>query len=100
MIRTLKVSISLAQQLEPFIKDSKANSQGSITQTLSKGDWIYLFSDGAMVRGSRNASAGGVICDQFGNWLLGYYHFLGKYSPFEAELWRILDDLLILLDKG
>ncbi|KAH1107514.1 hypothetical protein J1N35_011282 [Gossypium stocksii] len=63
-------------------------------------NWVLLFSDGAIAKDSRNASAGGVVRDRNGNWILGYNHFLGRCSPLEAELWSIHDGLLILLSKG
>ncbi|KAK5795464.1 hypothetical protein PVK06_036732 [Gossypium arboreum] len=47
-----------------------------------------------------NASAGGILWDQLGNWILGFNRYLGKCSPFEAELWDILDRLLVMLNKG
>lgn len=53
-----------------------------------------------MARASGNASARGVICGQFGNWIISSSHCLGKCSSFEAKLWGILDELFILLDKG
>ncbi|MBA0811243.1 hypothetical protein Gohar_003165, partial [Gossypium harknessii] len=37
---------------------------------------------------------------QGGNWILGFNLYLGKCLSFEAELWSILDRLLILLSKG
>ncbi|MBA0783138.1 hypothetical protein Gotri_000906 [Gossypium trilobum] len=47
-----------------------------------------------------NAFARGVVRDQAEKWILGYKHYLGSCTPFEAELWGILDGLLILLNKG
>ncbi|MFQ6666409.1 hypothetical protein Gotur_032765 [Gossypium turneri] len=49
---------------------------------------------------NKNAFAGGVVRDQAEKWILGYNHYLGSCTPFEAELWGILDGLLILLNKG
>ncbi|KAG8473137.1 hypothetical protein CXB51_035140 [Gossypium anomalum] len=42
----------------------------------------------------------GVVRDQEGNWILGYTHYLGRFSPLETELWGILDGILISLSKG
>ncbi|MBA0584343.1 hypothetical protein Gorai_015160 [Gossypium raimondii] len=39
-----------------------------------------------MAKDSRNASAGGVVCDPVGNWVLGFNHYLGRYTLFEAKL--------------
>ncbi|KAH1047396.1 hypothetical protein J1N35_038180 [Gossypium stocksii] len=45
-------------------------------------------------------TSGGVARDQDGNWIVGFSRFLGICSPFEAEIWSILDGILILLSKG
>ncbi|MBA0619102.1 hypothetical protein Godav_028340, partial [Gossypium davidsonii] len=42
----------------------------------------------------------GVIRDGKGKWILGYNRFLGKYSVAVAELWGILDGLLLLQKQG
>ncbi|KAA3458339.1 reverse transcriptase [Gossypium australe] len=56
--------------------------------------------DGAVARITGDASAGGVVQDQDGKWISGYTHYLGKCSPLEAELWGILDGVLILKNNG
>ncbi|KAH1131744.1 hypothetical protein J1N35_003122 [Gossypium stocksii] len=58
------------------------------------------FFNGALARDSGFAATGGVVRDQDGNWIVGYNRFLGLCSPFEAEIWSILDGILILLNKG
>ncbi|KAK5772033.1 hypothetical protein PVK06_048294 [Gossypium arboreum] len=63
-------------------------------------DWVFLSTDGAVTRSSRNASAGGEVRDRDRHWILGFTYFLGRCSPFEVELWGILDGILILLTKG
>nr|KJB82714.1 hypothetical protein B456_013G210500 [Gossypium raimondii] len=35
-----------------------------------------------------------------GNWIVGYNRFLGKCSVFVAELWGILDGLLLIQKQG
>ncbi|KAK5824444.1 hypothetical protein PVK06_019218 [Gossypium arboreum] len=62
--------------------------------------WVFLSTDGVVARDSGYAATGGVVRDQDGNWILGYNRFLGLCSPFEAEVWNILDGILILLNKG
>ncbi|MFQ6628269.1 hypothetical protein Gotur_007013, partial [Gossypium turneri] len=37
-----------------------------------------------------------LIRDEIGKWILGYNRFLGKSSVFIAQLWGILDGLLLL----
>ncbi|MBA0727141.1 hypothetical protein Golax_000158, partial [Gossypium laxum] len=49
---------------------------------------------------SEIASAGGVLCDRNGNWILGYNCYLGQCSVFDVELWGILDGLALLQGCG
>ncbi|MBA0753391.1 hypothetical protein Gogos_022207 [Gossypium gossypioides] len=53
-----------------------------------------------MAKVTWSASVGGVLRDQDGNWILGFNCYLGNCTPFDEELWGILDGLLILLNKG
>ncbi|MBA0643811.1 hypothetical protein Goklo_028068, partial [Gossypium klotzschianum] len=39
---------------------------------------------------------GGVLRDHNGKWLIGFNHRLGNCSVFEAELWGILDDVMLV----
>ncbi|KAK5812257.1 hypothetical protein PVK06_027680 [Gossypium arboreum] len=61
---------------------------------------VPLWRSKSVTRSSENASAGRVVRDRDGHWILGFTHYLGRCSPFEAELWGILDGILILLNKG
>ncbi|MBA0682712.1 hypothetical protein Goari_024407, partial [Gossypium aridum] len=47
-----------------------------------------------------SATAGGVVRNRNGEWIIGYNRFLGSCLMFEAELWRILDGLNTLIDRG
>ncbi|MBA0813112.1 hypothetical protein Gohar_026992, partial [Gossypium harknessii] len=62
--------------------------------------WVYLSTDGAVAKDSDYATTGGVARDRDGNWIVGFNRFLGVCSPFEAEVWGILDGILILFNKG
>lgn len=44
---------------------------------------------------SGHATAGGSVRDKEGNWIVGFYRFLDKCSIFDAELWGILDGLIL-----
>ncbi|MBA0729789.1 hypothetical protein Golax_004521 [Gossypium laxum] len=66
----------------------------------SDDTWVFLSTDGAVARDSGYAATGGVARDRDGNWIVGCNQFLGVCSPFEAEVWAILDGILILLNKG
>ncbi|KAH1057201.1 hypothetical protein J1N35_035266 [Gossypium stocksii] len=63
-------------------------------------NWVHLHSDGAITRDSGYATAGGLIRDSSGNWIVGFTHYLESYSPLEVEFWGILDGVLIALSKG
>ncbi|KAK5831231.1 hypothetical protein PVK06_015026 [Gossypium arboreum] len=69
------------------------------TTNISDTSWVFLSTDGAVVRDSRYAATGGVARDHDGNWIIGYSRFLGVCSLFETEAWAILDGILILLNK-
>ncbi|MBA0729930.1 hypothetical protein Golax_025451, partial [Gossypium laxum] len=47
-----------------------------------------------------NESAGGVVKDQFGDWLVGFNHNLGVCLVFNVELWSIWNGLFLLQEKG
>ncbi|KAG8480532.1 hypothetical protein CXB51_024586 [Gossypium anomalum] len=91
---------SWAQHFEPFLLVTKPIATNPEFRHHFSDNWVNLFSDGAITRGSGNAAAGGVIRDRSGNWILGFTHSLGRCSPLEAKLWGILDGILILLSKG
>ncbi|KAF7822494.1 ribonuclease H [Senna tora] len=62
--------------------------------------WIKVNSDGAVCRSSRRAACGGLIRDNFGNWIKGYAVNLGHASVLSAELWGIVHGLSITWDLG
>ncbi|MBA0850449.1 hypothetical protein Goshw_029881, partial [Gossypium schwendimanii] len=96
----VKVSISWAQQLEFHHNGYKSNTLSSSHNFHANSTWVHLFTDGAIARDTWNASAGGILGDQLGNWIPGFNRYLGKCSTFEAELWGILDGLPVMLIKG
>ncbi|KAH1097100.1 hypothetical protein J1N35_014021 [Gossypium stocksii] len=71
-----------------------------IPTSSSDDTWVCLSIDGAVPRDSGNAAAGGVVRDLDGNWIVDFNRVLGLCTPFEAEVWGILDGILILLNKG
>ncbi|KAH1046624.1 hypothetical protein J1N35_037408 [Gossypium stocksii] len=96
----LKTSLSWAQHFESFLLETKNETKHLESCQFCSEDWAYLFKDGAVARASGNAAAGGVVRDRYGNWILGFTHYLGRCSPLEAEFWGILDGILIILNKG
>ncbi|KAK5795307.1 hypothetical protein PVK06_036568 [Gossypium arboreum] len=98
--KVIKVSSCWARQYETSICSSKRSETRQLPVDNSDSTWIVLSTDGAVDRGSGHAAFGGVIRNRDGTWILGYTCFLGVCSPFEAEVWAILDGILISLAKG
>ncbi|KAK5832536.1 uncharacterized protein LOC108450866 [Gossypium arboreum] len=96
----VKASSCWARQYESLHGGYKNNSQNSKSINNLEGSWVYLSTDGAVSRDSGYAATGGLALDHEGNWIVGFNRFLGVCSPFEAEVWGILDGILILLSKG
>ncbi|MBA0697524.1 hypothetical protein Goari_021062 [Gossypium aridum] len=96
----LKVSLSWARQYQITHDGYNIKSFTADVQSYSNEKWVHLFSNGAVARNSESALASGVVHDLGGKWILGFNRYLGSCTPFEAELWGILDGLLILLNKG
>ncbi|KAK5783335.1 hypothetical protein PVK06_037843 [Gossypium arboreum] len=67
--------------------------------TLSE-NWINLFTDEAVDRGSGAASVGGVLLDQNRNWIFSFNRFLKKCNIFDVELWGILDSMIMAFSNG
>lgn len=59
-----------------------------------------FFDIGAVARDSKSASTGNVVHDPSGNIILGFNRYLRSCTPFEADIWGILDGIHILLNKG
>ncbi|MBA0585704.1 hypothetical protein Gorai_016471, partial [Gossypium raimondii] len=57
------------------------------------GSKIFLNTDGVVQLDTENASVGGVARDMNGQWLFGFYRYLGQCSIFDAELWGIFEGL-------
>ncbi|KAH1129460.1 hypothetical protein J1N35_000838 [Gossypium stocksii] len=100
----LNASISLNKSLHWF----RFRWLGNYTKTIPNSapnstlndSYVFLSTDGAVAPNSGHAATGGVVRDRDGNWIMGFTHFLGVYTPFEVEVWSILDGILILLNKG
>ncbi|MBA0768016.1 hypothetical protein Gotri_016861, partial [Gossypium trilobum] len=60
------------------------------------GNWVLLNSDGIVKLDLGIGAAGEVVCDSNGDWIFGYDRNLGQCSVFDAELWGILDGLMLL----
>ncbi|MBA0759870.1 hypothetical protein Gotri_022682 [Gossypium trilobum] len=60
----------------------------------------FTKTDGAIQVMSESVTAGGVLRDQNGDWILGYNKFLRNYSIFDAEFWGILNGLKLIQRRG
>ncbi|MBA0667317.1 hypothetical protein Goklo_000421, partial [Gossypium klotzschianum] len=96
----IKISFGWAQQYGISHMRFQQNDHISDPSASLMDSRVHLFTDGAVARDSEKASVGGVLRDQFGNWILEFNRFLGSYTRFEAKLWGILDGMLLLLSKG
>ncbi|KAK5833506.1 hypothetical protein PVK06_017349 [Gossypium arboreum] len=76
---------------------NKRNTHKLISVNIPDNAWVFLSTDGAVARDSGCPASGGMARDHDGNWIVGFSRFLGDCSPFEAEVWGILDGILILL---
>ncbi|MBA0844669.1 hypothetical protein Goarm_005713 [Gossypium armourianum] len=63
------------------------------------GNWIQMYTDGTVKANFGFVTAGGVICDHNGKWILGFNRYLGMCLVLEAE-WAIYDGLDLTLDQG
>ncbi|MBA0845370.1 hypothetical protein Goarm_022122, partial [Gossypium armourianum] len=71
-----------AQQCDLSHNGSKQDKHSFDTRAPLTNNWIHLFIDGAMRRGSRSTFVDRVLRDQNGNWILGYNHYLRKCTVF------------------
>ncbi|KAH1097270.1 hypothetical protein J1N35_014191 [Gossypium stocksii] len=97
--KVVKVSSCRGRHYDSHVGDHINNKQGSNSRTNSEDTWVLLSTDRAVARDSGYAATGGVARNREGNWIVGFNRFLGVCSSFEAEVWGILDGILILLKK-
>ncbi|KAH1072825.1 hypothetical protein J1N35_025153 [Gossypium stocksii] len=88
-----------ARQFESFFSGYKNNIPSLNPINIFDNTWVLLSTNGVMVRETSYAATRGVVRDNDGNWIMGFSRYLGVYSLFEAEVWVILDEVLILLNK-
>ncbi|MBA0720067.1 hypothetical protein Golax_007707, partial [Gossypium laxum] len=96
---TIKASFSWVHQFDFSHRDNHQSPQMSASSAPMANMWVNLFIDGVVASGDGSASGGGVLHDQNGNWILGFSHYLGRCSIFEAELRGIFYSLLVMLSK-
>ncbi|KAK8515780.1 hypothetical protein V6N12_075803 [Hibiscus sabdariffa] len=62
--------------------------------------WFTLNTDSSVSTISSFGSAGGLIRNNEGNWLIGFNRLLGITTPMQAELWAIHEGLLLVWSLG
>ncbi|MBA0567158.1 hypothetical protein Golob_011914, partial [Gossypium lobatum] len=80
------------------LKDGLFGSKGSVDACDSNGasTKVHLLTDVVVARDSGNASTGGVLRDQLGNWILGFNRYLGhKRATIQTDN---LDEVQALFD--
>ena len=55
--------------------------------------WKKLNTDGSVLGSVGQAGCGGVVRDDYGNWLAGFTRHIGATDSFAAELWGLRDGL-------
>ncbi|KAK5776658.1 hypothetical protein PVK06_044618 [Gossypium arboreum] len=99
-IEVVKVFTSWARQFELYSSGYENKVSAVNRPNLSENTWVLLSTNGAVTRNSGHAISGGVVRDRDGIWIMGFGRYLGVCSPFEAEVWSILNGILLLLNKG
>ncbi|KAK8580543.1 hypothetical protein V6N12_070809 [Hibiscus sabdariffa] len=62
--------------------------------------WVKVNVDTSVIAPDNRASIGGLICDDTGGWVLGFYRGVGCCSVFLAKMWAIHDGLRRAWDTG
>lgn len=57
--------------------------------------WVKLNTDGSANTSTGSAGGGGLIRDEWGNWILGFSRKIRKANSFMAETWALGDGLLL-----
>ncbi|MBA0646241.1 hypothetical protein Goklo_014219 [Gossypium klotzschianum] len=96
----VEVSISWAHQFEYYFSVYKNNIPNLNPINIFDNIWVLLSTNSVVVREIGYAATGGAVRDGDGNWIMGFSRYLGVCSLFKAEVWGILDGILILLNKG
>ncbi|KAK9024491.1 hypothetical protein V6N11_004651 [Hibiscus sabdariffa] len=63
-------------------------------------DWVKVNVDASVDTKDNRTAIGGLIRDDSGGWLRGFYRFVGRCSVLLAELWAIYDGLRLAWETG
>ncbi|KAK5841923.1 hypothetical protein PVK06_004249 [Gossypium arboreum] len=62
-------------------------------------EFYKLNTDGAVEQGTNEATAGGLIQDCRGDWLIGFFRNIGACSVLNSELWAMYDGMRLAWRK-
>ena len=62
--------------------------------------WRKLNIDGSSLGNPGRVGGGGLICDEEGNWVLGFSRQIGITSSFIAETWALKDGLMLCVERN
>jgi len=86
-------------QLSPTVERREAEEQWIRWDPPEEG-WLVLNTDGAVKSNPGSAGAGGVICGEQGEWIMGFSEYLGYCFAVRAELRGILRGLRVAKEQG
>ncbi|MBA0736959.1 hypothetical protein Gogos_010445 [Gossypium gossypioides] len=64
------------------------------------GNWIHLFTNGAIKFDADFATLGGMACKQEREWIVGFNRYLGLCTVFDVELWGVLYGITLIHERG
>ncbi|MBA0573399.1 hypothetical protein Golob_000675, partial [Gossypium lobatum] len=88
-----------ALQYSSSHKSSNSMRQNIRMSATKAGTWVCLNSDGAVKLDTGLVAAEWVLRGHHRGWILGFNRSLGYCSVFNAELWGVLDGLMILKSR-
>ncbi|KAA3479931.1 reverse transcriptase [Gossypium australe] len=96
----ISISYSWAKHFLSTHNEELASQSKQSPDYQNSGTSIFLNTDGVVHPVSGLSTAGSVIRNSKGEWILGYNRSLGECSVVTAELWGLLDGLHILQKQG
>ncbi|MBA0625562.1 hypothetical protein Godav_003344 [Gossypium davidsonii] len=82
-----------------IVLDAGRTHESQIIDVRVLDNWFSLCTDGAIHVGYGIATAGGVLLNRKGEWIMGCNSLLGECSVFDIKLWGIFDGLTLIQDN-
>jgi ribonuclease HI len=86
--------------LEPQDRNGRIMQQIDVCWLKPSLGWYVLNTDGAAKIGERKAGCGGTLRNETDNWVDGFAKALGDTTAYMAELWGILEGLIMAKRRG